>query len=128
MTATVAVAEVGRAPSIMTLQRERAPRAAKVLAEIFEENEFGSSFSTLVDWDDSTKQIPEGVPVKPILYIQAIRVFPDKRTFTSQSRIDIDDVFSHDLISREFLVEFVNELRVSIQSAEEQWEEWHGNH
>jgi hypothetical protein len=128
MTATVRVAEVGRAPSMLTLQRERAPRAAKVLAEIFEENEFGSSFSTLVDWDNSTKQIPDGAPVKPILYIQAMRVFPDRRTFTSQSRIDIDDVFSRDLVSREFLVEFVNELRVAIKDAEEKWKDWHGNH
>ena len=109
---TVQVIEMGYRPAIMTPARTNAPQAATALGQMFEQRRFGELAVVILDWDNSLGQLPPDA-VKPILYMEVTRWFPEygeSVSLTVQGRIDVDDVFGGDVLTRSVMEELVNEL------------------
>ena len=109
---------MGYRPDILTPARKNAPQAATVIGQLLGQRRFGELAVVVLDWDNSLGQLPPDA-VKPIIYMEVTRWFPDMGptvTLTVQGRIDVDDVFGSDVLTRSLMDDLVNELGETLAS------------
>ena len=109
---TVRVVELGRRPALLTPARKYAPVAAKLIGELLGQRRFGEMANVVLDWSNELGQMPAEV-AKPVIYMELTRWFPERGegvSLTVQGRIDVDDVFGSDVLTRGLIEDLVNEL------------------
>ena len=113
----VEVQEVGSRPLLLTPARRLAPQAVHAMANYLQTREFAGKVFLVLDWDNDTGQIPEGAPVKPILYVQAVRDVEGKGQLRVEQRFDADDIFNRDALTPSLLVDLCHELEETVERA-----------
>jgi hypothetical protein len=110
---TVRAVETGTRPRVMTRARKDAPQAAKMAAEILGQRRLGELATVVLDWDDQMGQQHADI-IKPIIYMSVSRRFPEIGAtgawLTVESRIDVDNVFLADVMTRSILEDLIDEL------------------
>ena len=113
----VEVIEAGDRPRVLTKQRQFAPQAAHGMANYLQTREFAGKVFVVLDWSNETGQLPEGAPIIPVMYVQAVRDVPGKGQVRVEQKYDVDDIFGQDSMSPTILVDLCHELEEAVEKA-----------
>jgi hypothetical protein len=112
--------ELGDRPAVMTRARLNAPGAGRALVDMLASCEWGHVGYVWLDWtgveafrDSRTGQVPPALDkATPVMYIQVARVVAEHgATLWVEDRVDIEEVFSKPVITKDDLEYIVIGLR-----------------
>ena len=107
--------EMGNRPPLLTPARMNAPAASVQLAKIFEQpgHTWADRADIILDWQNELLESPVEELHYPVMVIVVDKYVPGKGHLVVQSRLNVDNVFTGDVVTREVLEDIVEELKIT---------------